>query len=152
MLAMSFIIDWTVRMAKIDYTPASRLLMIANSPLFLFEQLQQTHTVHALAASHSPRVLLTLLRTALSRTPTTNLARVKPYALLAALVLRGDVNAVKTAMSFRSEHYPWYISMAAISYEISKSTTRVSKSVFNVVNSPKMFDDPTASATTYKAL
>lgn len=133
---------------RIDFSPAIRLFMVSNSPIFLFEQLMQCHTTHALAASKTSNELLKFLQSSVSRAPRTKEAHVKPYVLLAALALKGDAAKVKAAAAFSSPHHPWYGVIANAAYDRAKPTTVISKQVNSIISAPRIIDEVTTSSTT----
>jgi hypothetical protein len=112
--------------SEIDLTQACEAFAIANTPLFLVRKLQADPAVHATSQRFSGQQLLDGLREVLREEPKGIIDSVRPYALLVALSLQGDIEHLRAASQISAKGWDWFEYIAAFLVEtFSPITTEI---------------------------
>lgn len=96
---------------KVDYFANAReSYAVANTPLFLLRKLRNDPNILEFSKTHNSDKLVKKIRSSLLRRPKNLDAAVRPYAYLAALLLKGDVVPIQKIgeNDINNEYYPWF--------------------------------------------
>lgn len=112
--------------SEIDLNQACEAFAIANTPLFLVRKLQADPAVHAARDRFSGQQLFDILLEALRDEPKSIIDSVRPYALLVALSLQGDIEHLRAASQVSAKGWDWFEYIAAFLVEtFSPITTEI---------------------------
>lgn len=102
-----------------DLVEASRVLGVANTPLFLVRKLQADAEIRAISEEVSGEQILEGLAMALSQEPATPVEAVRPYAYLVALWFKPVPVYLKDAakLSPAAEHWRWFEYISSVLIE-----------------------------------
>jgi hypothetical protein len=107
----------------LNLSQAQRDYAVANTPFFLLQKLRSNPAVQLWASHSDADQILRAMQRTLARTPKTLKDFVKPYAMLAALSMKGNAGAIRRATTLNASHHMWYKYLADALDQTSNSTT-----------------------------
>ena len=112
-------------LATTTFEAAEEAYVLANTPLFLLRKLKHDPRVVALAHSESPEQLFDALTTAVTQTPVTLADKLRPFILLIALGIKGELSRLTQALNLTAPAKPeWFNYICRVLIETSLPTTR----------------------------
>ncbi len=110
---------------KTDFNSASSAYLVANTPLFLLRKLREDPNIGELARSVTSEQLFDALKYAAQKDANTLADRVRPFILLVALAIKGDINRLRETTGVRPPiRADWFDYLCRVLIETHRPTMR----------------------------
>jgi hypothetical protein len=133
-----------MRLSEFDLDEASRILGIANTPLFLVRKLQNDGSVRAIGDAIPGPEIVSELQAMITIEPTDPIEAVRPYVYLVSLWFKSEVDSLQEAARFTSSIYGWY---SYIAKALLESFSPIQRQTMSIAQIPSDSWGPQTSTT-----